>query len=216
MMSEDLQAVMMQGLCRDLDPDYMWIDNADEAHKRKATCMPCPVRFECLIHALNKKEDFGIWGGMTHLERHKLLRQYPKVDDWARVYRHMIQAQREFAKKIAEREAAANGSEQSRRLHDLRNEDVQVQSSGEAEVAKAQEGPAFDLAADLFLDEPDLAGTFTFAQEELPTSQRPNIGKPGSRSRAGVTPKSVRPRTASSSDAGASSGGARPRIRSVQ
>jgi WhiB family transcriptional regulator, redox-sensing transcriptional regulator len=35
----------------------------------KAVCKECPVRNECLIHALSFPEPGGIWGGLTHYER---------------------------------------------------------------------------------------------------------------------------------------------------
>ena len=38
----------------------------DEA---KAVCRVCHVRGECLEYALATKEQYGIWGGLTELER---------------------------------------------------------------------------------------------------------------------------------------------------
>jgi len=35
----------------------------------KQVCQACPVRLECLNHALDAKEEFGIWGGLTARER---------------------------------------------------------------------------------------------------------------------------------------------------
>ncbi len=40
----------------------------------KAFCRPCPVRFECLSHALDTREPHGMWGGLTPSERADLLR----------------------------------------------------------------------------------------------------------------------------------------------
>ena len=37
----------------------------------KALCAQCPVRQQCLDHALSK-EPHGIWGGYTELERVKM------------------------------------------------------------------------------------------------------------------------------------------------
>ena len=39
-----------------------------------AVCEPCPVRRECLAHAL-AHESFGVWGGTTPKERRELRRQ---------------------------------------------------------------------------------------------------------------------------------------------
>jgi WhiB family redox-sensing transcriptional regulator len=44
----------------------------DEA---RAVCRDlCPVRTACLLHALERREPFGIWGGHTEHERRSMLR----------------------------------------------------------------------------------------------------------------------------------------------
>lgn len=35
----------------------------------KAVCAGCPVRTECLEHALRRREQYGIWGGLNSSER---------------------------------------------------------------------------------------------------------------------------------------------------
>lgn len=46
---------------------------APERHAReeeaKGICMHCIVRAECLEYALTTRESYGIWGGLTELER---------------------------------------------------------------------------------------------------------------------------------------------------
>ena len=37
--------------------------------KAKAICGVCPVRESCYQHALTIREPFGIWGGLTEVER---------------------------------------------------------------------------------------------------------------------------------------------------
>ena len=48
-------------------------EGAAERHSReqeaKAVCTHCIVRAECLDYALTTKESYGIWGGLTELER---------------------------------------------------------------------------------------------------------------------------------------------------
>ncbi|WP_327064348.1 WhiB family transcriptional regulator [Kitasatospora sp. NBC_01250] len=39
----------------------------------KAICTDCPVRLDCLRHALTAREPYGVWGGLTEDERHRLL-----------------------------------------------------------------------------------------------------------------------------------------------
>ena len=36
-------------------------------------CRHCPVRRECLDHALATREPYGVWGGMTEAQREELL-----------------------------------------------------------------------------------------------------------------------------------------------
>jgi WhiB family transcriptional regulator, redox-sensing transcriptional regulator len=37
--------------------------------RAKAVCEGCPVRAECLDHAVNSGERYGVWGGLTSDER---------------------------------------------------------------------------------------------------------------------------------------------------
>ena len=48
-------------------------EGAAERHLReeeaKEICTRCLVRDDCLDYALNTKETYGIWGGLTEVER---------------------------------------------------------------------------------------------------------------------------------------------------
>ncbi len=48
-------------------------ESAPERHAReqeaKSICARCEVRPECLAYALATRESYGIWGGLTELER---------------------------------------------------------------------------------------------------------------------------------------------------
>ncbi|MCC9308095.1 WhiB family transcriptional regulator [Kitasatospora sp. RB6PN24] len=46
-------------------------DEREEA--AKAVCGGCPVRVECRRYALAAREPYGVWGGLTEDERHRLL-----------------------------------------------------------------------------------------------------------------------------------------------
>lgn len=54
------------------------------ANKAKAICLgkdgrpPCVSRLDCLMDALEKQEEHGIWGGLSHRERNALERKYKK------------------------------------------------------------------------------------------------------------------------------------------
>jgi len=43
---------------------------------------PCPVRIECLLYALRRDEEHGIFGGMSHRERNALLRKWKRRDPY--------------------------------------------------------------------------------------------------------------------------------------
>ena len=42
--------------------------------RARAVCESCAVRHECLQHALDHHERYGIWGGLTDRERSRLPR----------------------------------------------------------------------------------------------------------------------------------------------
>lgn len=50
-------------------------EKRDREDKAKAVCEICPVKKDCLEYALDAKEPYGIWGGLTELERKALLRR---------------------------------------------------------------------------------------------------------------------------------------------
>ncbi|MFH9352155.1 WhiB family transcriptional regulator [Kitasatospora sp. NPDC017646] len=39
----------------------------------KAVCAMCPVRVECRRHALETREPYGVWGGLSEEERNLML-----------------------------------------------------------------------------------------------------------------------------------------------
>ncbi|MER6981045.1 WhiB family transcriptional regulator [Streptomyces carpinensis] len=67
--------------CRTADPEQLFVEGAAQ-HQAKALCTGCPVRTECLAHALDNRIEHGIWGGMTERERRALLRRRPTVTSW--------------------------------------------------------------------------------------------------------------------------------------
>lgn len=66
--------------CRDEDPELFFPvselgPGARQAAEAKAVCARCPVRAQCLDHAVDHGLDFGIFGGTTESERRELLRR---------------------------------------------------------------------------------------------------------------------------------------------
>jgi WhiB family redox-sensing transcriptional regulator len=63
--------------CQSTDPDLFFpvsstgrsLEQADEA---KAVCARCLVRRQCLSFALQTRQAYGIWGGLTEEERHEM------------------------------------------------------------------------------------------------------------------------------------------------
>jgi WhiB family redox-sensing transcriptional regulator len=68
-------------LCRTTDAEDLFVTGAAQREARQF-CRTCPVRTECLAHALDQRIEFGVWGGMTERERRALLRTRPDVLSW--------------------------------------------------------------------------------------------------------------------------------------
>lgn len=60
--------------CRGRDVEW-WFAKPTSARSRAAVavCRACPVRRECLAAGLLYREEFGVWGGVNHLQRRPLL-----------------------------------------------------------------------------------------------------------------------------------------------
>ena len=70
-----------QAACRAPDVNPQWFHAEDlysgEREQALAICAACPVRSDCLQHALAINERYGIWGGLTAPERNQLA--YPRA-----------------------------------------------------------------------------------------------------------------------------------------
>jgi WhiB family redox-sensing transcriptional regulator len=67
--------------CRADEAEELFVTGAQQREARMF-CRSCPVRTECLAHALDQGVEFGVWGGMTERERRALLRTRPDVGSW--------------------------------------------------------------------------------------------------------------------------------------
>lgn len=56
-------------LCAQTDPESFFPEKGGSSRDAKATCLACPVRSFCLEWALEHKERFGIWGGLSERQR---------------------------------------------------------------------------------------------------------------------------------------------------
>jgi WhiB family redox-sensing transcriptional regulator len=70
--------------CRDADTDIFFPPSDAHADAAKAICAGCPVREACLEFALEVRPADGVWGGLTPIERHRLIRRRQKAARKAR------------------------------------------------------------------------------------------------------------------------------------
>lgn len=56
-------------LCAELDPEVFFPEKGGSSANAKKICAACDVIDECLSHALEHGEKFGIWGGLSPKER---------------------------------------------------------------------------------------------------------------------------------------------------
>ena len=83
----DPQAWAPESACRrdDADPEVFFHPEGETGRARrdrvaeaKKVCLTCPVRALCLDYALERREQFGVWGGTGEEERAALLRARQK------------------------------------------------------------------------------------------------------------------------------------------
>jgi len=65
---------MLEARCLDADPEAFFPEKGGSTREAKQICAACPVRNECLDHALAHDERFGIWGGLSERERRRAKR----------------------------------------------------------------------------------------------------------------------------------------------
>ena len=67
------------GACRGEDSELFFHPESERGSQRtrreaaaKAICARCPVAARCLTHALISGEPYGVWGGLSEVERQAL------------------------------------------------------------------------------------------------------------------------------------------------
>lgn len=71
-----------RGRCAKADPELWFPINEDDPELAAAAieaCFRCPVRADCLAHALAIGERHGIWGGLTPRQRRDLRSRQEKA-----------------------------------------------------------------------------------------------------------------------------------------
>jgi WhiB family redox-sensing transcriptional regulator len=71
---EALRLINKKGACKGVG-DFFFPERGESTREQKEICRGCAVRFQCLEYAIENKEKFGIWGGMSERERRRLRRQ---------------------------------------------------------------------------------------------------------------------------------------------
>ena len=68
-----------RALCAQTDPEAFFPEKGGSTREAKKVCARCPVQTDCLNYAIEHKERFGIWGGLSERERRKLTPKLPAV-----------------------------------------------------------------------------------------------------------------------------------------
>lgn len=76
-LTEPLGEWVEEALCAQTDPEAFFPQHRGGTDKTaevaKAVCAMCPVRRECHDYAMESKELWGVWGGVSEIERRKSL-----------------------------------------------------------------------------------------------------------------------------------------------
>ncbi|MEQ7007679.1 WhiB family transcriptional regulator [Actinopolymorpha sp. B17G11] len=70
----DSAAWTVDAVCGQTDPEAFFPEKGNSVREAKALCRRCVVRAECLETALANNERFGIWGGLSEVERRRFRR----------------------------------------------------------------------------------------------------------------------------------------------
>lgn len=70
--------------CRSADTTLFFPVSDSLAGEAKAICAGCPVAEACLDYAIATRQSDGVWGGLTAIERHRLIRRRQKAAREAR------------------------------------------------------------------------------------------------------------------------------------
>lgn len=68
------RSFMAQARCAGLDPELFHPGRGESTTPAKEVCRGCPVRTACLDYALDNRERYGVWGGLSERERRRLRR----------------------------------------------------------------------------------------------------------------------------------------------
>ena len=84
--------------CRDLSSSVFFPERGQSSRKAKQVCRGCEVRTECLAFALESRQKYGIWGGLTGEERKAYMRRISTNARRARKRQELEEARETYGK----------------------------------------------------------------------------------------------------------------------
>jgi hypothetical protein len=67
-------------MCAQTDPEAFFPEKGDSSLKAKKLCLlGCEAIQQCLVYALNNKEEFGVWGGHSKVERGAIIDEASRI-----------------------------------------------------------------------------------------------------------------------------------------
>jgi WhiB family transcriptional regulator, redox-sensing transcriptional regulator len=66
---------MTRGHCASIPPSIFFPSDGIGVDAARKICEGCPVREQCLEHALVHRIDHGVWGGCSERERRRILKR---------------------------------------------------------------------------------------------------------------------------------------------
>jgi len=67
--------------CRGMNPDLFFPHQGAGYIEAQKICATCPVRFYCAEAAIQAREEFGVWGGLTEAERRRVIKHRAGFED---------------------------------------------------------------------------------------------------------------------------------------
>lgn len=64
-----------RALCAQVDTELFFPEKGGSTREAKAVCSRCEVRPDCAGYALHHNERYGIWGGLSELDRRRMGRR---------------------------------------------------------------------------------------------------------------------------------------------
>jgi WhiB family transcriptional regulator, redox-sensing transcriptional regulator len=66
---------MARGNCADESPSLFFPSDGVGVEVARRICATCPVKDDCLEHALVNRIDHGVWGGASERQRRRILKR---------------------------------------------------------------------------------------------------------------------------------------------